>query len=60
MKKNIHDFIAGRRTSRFADVDFHDFIEMNEKGLSNEEISNELGIPKDYVNKLRNDLQKDY
>lgn len=60
MKKYIHDFITEKKNRRFTDVDFHDFIEMNKRGLSSEEMSKELGISKSYVNKLRDDLQKDY
>lgn len=57
---NIFDYMSNRKDKSFVDVDFHDFIEMNTKGLSDEEISQELGIPKSYVNKLQNDLRKDY
>lgn len=60
MKKYIYDYVAGKKRNRFCDVDFHDFIEMNENGLSKEEMSDELGIPKSYVSKLVNDLRKDY
>ncbi len=60
MKKHIHDYAAHKNNRRFRDIDFHDFIEMKERGLSDSEISKELGVPKSYVNKLGNDFRKNY
>ncbi|WP_425446020.1 hypothetical protein [Dethiothermospora halolimnae] len=60
MKSTIFSFITNKNSHKFKDVDFHDFVKMNEMGLSTEEISNELGVPKSYVTKLSDDLRKNY
>lgn len=41
-------------------VDLREIDDLIEKGLNTEEISEELGIPKGYVEKLFKDLDKDY
>jgi len=60
MKGNIHDFISKKNERILLDVDFHDLVELSEAGLSNEELSTELGIPKSYVIKLVNEMRKDF
>ena len=60
MKRYVYDFVANKNNHKFRDVDFHDFIEMYERGMSETEISKELGVPKSYVKKLVNDYRKNY
>ena len=57
---NIHDYISKRKERMFADIDFHNFIELKEAGLSTQEMSNELGISKVYASKLIEELKRNY
>lgn len=60
MKKHIYDYLSSKKDNKFVDIDFHHFIEMRESGLSDKEISNELGVPKSYVSKLMDDYRNEY
>lgn len=42
------------------DIDFHDFLELSNRGLTDTEIASELGIDKRYISMLREDIQRDY
>jgi len=57
---DINNYFNNKKNGRFSDMDFHDFIEMTERGLSTDEISKEFGVPKTYVKKLSDELRKDY
>ena len=60
MNKRIGHYISGKNATRFTEIDFHDFIDMVQTGLSNEEIAVELGVNKQYIEKLKDELYKDY
>lgn len=42
------------------EIDLHDLSELIEMGLNEQEISNELGIPKSLVRSLKKDIDRDY
>ena len=42
------------------EIDLHDLSELIEMGLNEQEISNELGIPKSLVMSLKKDIDRDY
>ncbi|SHJ76919.1 hypothetical protein SAMN02745883_00421 [Caminicella sporogenes DSM 14501] len=58
MKKRIGSYLSSKNS--FLDIDFHDFIELVENGYDDLEIARELGVPKEQVVKLRNELNKNY
>ncbi len=60
MKKNINNYLSNKEDKKFRDIDFHHLVEMQENGLTDKEISKELGVPRSYVNKLINDYRKEY
>lgn len=60
MDKRIGDYLNKKNSTRFTEIDFHDFIYMVETGLSNEEIALELGVSKKYIDNLKNEFDKDY
>lgn len=60
MDKKIGNYISNKNSIRFTEIDFHDFIDMVETGLSNEEIALELGVSRQYIDKLKNEFDKDY
>jgi len=60
MNKKIGNYISKRNAARFMEVDFHDFIDMVQTGLSDEEIAVELGVNREYIEKLKNELYRDY
>lgn len=58
MRKSSNNFNGEIHFDRFVDTELHDLLELNEMGLSNEEISKELTIPKQHVEILLNDIRK--
>ena len=60
MSKKICDYIGEKNTKSFSEIDFHDFIDMVDSGLSNEEIAVELGVNKLQIDKLKDELHRDY
>ncbi|RKD34645.1 hypothetical protein [Thermohalobacter berrensis] len=58
MRKSIYEYIYERNQNMLRDIDLHDFIELSNKGLSNDELARELGIPKTYINKVLDDIGK--
>ncbi|TCO79839.1 hypothetical protein [Marinisporobacter balticus] len=60
MKKSVGNYISKRNTDKFSEIDFHDFLDMVQSGLCDEEIANELGVHKGYVEKLKDEIKKDY
>jgi hypothetical protein len=46
--------------NKFKDIDFHDFIDMVDSGLQDEEIAKELGVQRNYIEKLKYEIKKDY
>lgn len=60
MSKRIGDYISNRNRERLKDIDFHDFIDMIDSGLDDEEIAKELGVHRQYVEKLKQEMKKDY
>lgn len=60
MGRKIGSYINKKNTNSFAAVDFHDFIDMVQSGLADEEIAKELGINKYYIEKLKNEMKKDF
>ncbi|MTI70964.1 MAG: hypothetical protein FH751_12005 [Firmicutes bacterium] len=59
MKKKLKDSKYNKR-KEYIEVDFHDLMELKEMGLKETEIAREMGIPTSYVNKLMEDMRKDY
>lgn len=60
MERKIGSYISKKNANSFAAVDFHDFIDMVQSGLADEEIAKELGINKYYIEKLKNEMKKDF
>ncbi|KXG76991.1 helix-turn-helix domain-containing protein [Thermotalea metallivorans] len=60
MAKRIGDYISNRNRERLKDIDFHDFMDMIDSGLNDEEIAKELGVHRQYVEKLKQEMKKDY
>ncbi|MEW9121282.1 MAG: hypothetical protein AB2421_01130 [Thermotaleaceae bacterium] len=56
MDKKIGHYLNQRHTNSYTDIDFHDFIDMIQSGLGDEEIAKELGINGSHVKKLRNEM----
>jgi len=49
-----------RRNRIILDLNFHDFNELLKHGYTDEEISKELGVEKNYVKKLREEVERDW
>ncbi len=60
MNKKIGNYIGEKNSKSLSAVDFHDFIDMVDSGLSDEEIAGELGVSKSSIDKLKYELQRDY
>ncbi|MBF8982121.1 hypothetical protein IZY60_01075 [Lutibacter sp. B2] len=60
MKRKIGDYINKKNTNQFTEIDFHDFVEMIQAGMKDEEVANELGIHKSYIEKIKNDMSREY
>lgn len=60
MKRKIGHYVKKMNQDRFLDVDFHDFVDMVQSGLLDEEIAKELGVNKSYIEKLKNEIKKDF
>ena len=58
VRKLSNNFNGEIHFDRFVDTELYDLLELNEMGLSNEEISKELTIPKQHVEILLNDIRK--
>ncbi|SHI51770.1 hypothetical protein SAMN02745975_00044 [Geosporobacter subterraneus DSM 17957] len=56
MEKKIGYYLGRKNMSQFTDIDFHDFIDMVQSGLGDEEIAKELGISGNYVRKLKDEI----
>lgn len=59
MNKKIGTYI-GEKNLTLSKIDFHDFIDMVDSGLSNEEIALELGVNKNYIDRLKYELHRDF
>lgn len=59
MKRNKY-YYRSKRAEEMMDLSFDDYAEMFEGGFSDTEISNELGVEKKYVSKLREEYRRDY
>ncbi|ABR48510.1 hypothetical protein Amet_2356 [Alkaliphilus metalliredigens QYMF] len=60
MKNKIGHLIQEKTVSSLVDLDFHNFIEMTEDGLSDEEMANELGVSRKYIKQLKDEIYRDY
>ncbi|SCZ07202.1 hypothetical protein [Alkaliphilus peptidifermentans] len=60
MRKKIGEFIQERNNIAFTDVSFHDLIEMKEAGLTDSEIATELGISKNAVRAISDEINEDF
>ncbi|MCT4621467.1 MAG: hypothetical protein N4A62_19025 [Marinisporobacter sp.] len=60
MKKKLGRYIAERNANKFSEMDFHDFMNMVESGLNSQEIAKELGVHKSYIEKLKNEMKRDF
>ncbi|QZY57046.1 hypothetical protein [Crassaminicella profunda] len=60
MKKRLGSYIAEKNKDKFSEIDFHDFMNMVQSGLNNQEIAKELGVHKSYIEKLKNEMKKDF
>lgn len=49
-----------RRNRIILDLNLHDFNELLKQGYTDEEISKELGVEKNYVKKLREEVERDW
>ncbi|SDK55896.1 hypothetical protein [Natronincola ferrireducens] len=54
------DYKYGIKDRNYINIELEDFLEMNYQGLSEQELARELGISSKEVNKLKQELQKDY
>lgn len=48
------------KSEELKDLGYEDYAEMFQEGMSDSEISRELGVDEKYVKKLRNEYQNDY
>lgn len=60
MRRKISDFIREKRGKELLDINLHDFIEMKEAGLSDVEIATELGVSRNLIYDIGNEISKDY
>ncbi len=60
MAKRIGEYISNKNLNRFEDIDFHDFVDMVDSGLQDEEIAKELGVQRNYIEKLKYEMKRDY
>ena len=60
MKRKIGAYINKKNTNKFTEINFHDFIEMVQSGMNNEEVANELGVHKSHIEKIKNDMSREY
>lgn len=58
MRKSKKSYNGQIHFDKFIDTEFYDLLELSEMGLSNEEISKELNIPKQHIETLLNDIRK--
>lgn len=58
MAKRVNSYFTGNKKKDLVDIDFHDFMEMVDRGYNNEEIASELGVSKEQVFKLKSELNK--
>ncbi len=56
MEKKIGFYLGNKNMNQFTDIDFHDFTDMVQSGLADEEIAREIGISENYVRKLKNEM----
>lgn len=60
MKKRVKSYLNNKNNNNFLDIDLHEFIELVSEGYSTIEIAKELGVPKEHVIRLKNELNKNY
>ncbi|QXM05941.1 helix-turn-helix domain-containing protein [Crassaminicella indica] len=60
MKKKLGNYIMEKNKDKFSEIDFHDFIDMVQSGLSTQEIAKELGVSRSYIERLKNEMKKDF
>jgi len=56
MTNRVNSYFSKKMGYNFTDIDFHDFMQMIERGYTDEEIATELGISKEQVLKLRREV----
>ncbi|MCC5911530.1 MAG: helix-turn-helix domain-containing protein [Clostridiaceae bacterium] len=59
MKKE-KDYKFNFNDTQSTDIEAEDFLEMNYRGLSDQEIAKELGVDYRYVKNIKNQFHKDY
>ncbi|WP_053957022.1 hypothetical protein [Inediibacterium massiliense] len=60
MKKSIGKYIMKKNQELLREIDFHDFMNMVESNLCDEEMASELGVHKEYIKRLKNEIKKDF
>ncbi|MFZ5966030.1 MAG: hypothetical protein ACOYVK_02475 [Bacillota bacterium] len=54
------DYKNGQLKRSSDDIDYYDFMEMLENGLTDLEIADEFGVSQSHIKKMKNQLLKDY
>lgn len=60
MNKKTAASFSGKRHKENIELDFNEYAEMFQEGLSDAEISNEFGVDESFVRSLREEYQSDY
>lgn len=60
MNKRVSSYFNKKKIYSFLDIDFHDFMELVDQGYNNEEIAKELGVSKEQIKNIRDEINKDY
>ncbi len=60
MDNNIGKYIYNKNQNRAINVDFYEFIDMMESGLTDEEIAMAFQVNKRHIQQLKNEIQKDF
>lgn len=59
MKKR-NNYFREKKIEEIKDLGYEDYIEMFQEGMSDSEISNELGLDEKYIKQLRSEYQDDF
>jgi orotate phosphoribosyltransferase-like protein len=57
--KGLDRFFKANAAKAMQDINFHDFMEMMEEGMTQSEIAKELGVSRRVVEWLSEELEKD-
>lgn len=57
--KGLDRFHRANARKAMEDIDFHDFLEMIEEGMTQAEIAKELGVSKRVIEWLSEEIEKD-